>query len=134
MEDILAIIFIFGTPFLIVCLILLFQYLKARMRHKEILAAIEKGVALPELPVSEPVSVPVTPRTPRWIGSISLGVGLLVFSCISIVLWAINYAKHGGMRNEFTIGSVCLALGLVFLIRGLLLQKYEKQAQLPKAG
>jgi hypothetical protein len=131
-ESMLAILLIFGGPVFVIFFVCLFRFLKARMRHKEILAAIEKGVALPEPPPSKP-------RIPRWITSVAIGIAFIVFSP-AFVLVGMGVGSHADTARITVIcgtampSLICLSIGLFFFIRGILLRKYEKQAQLPKAS
>jgi hypothetical protein len=112
----------FGSIILIVFVVALFRFLRARMRHKEVLAAIEKGVAIPDLSTSKP-------RIPRGITNIALGIALIVLSPAFIfqptLIW--------GWGSAFP-SLVCFSIGLFCLIRGLMLRKHEKDNQPPKAA
>jgi hypothetical protein len=120
MEDIFPILAVFGTPVLIIIVVCLFRLMKAHMRHKEVLAAIEKGIALPEPP----------PSSPRWITNVAIGAAFIAFSP-AFVLIGIGAAQQvGGPESTIVFGGtafpslIFLSLGLFFLIRGLLVRKY----------
>jgi len=124
LEGILAIVLIFGGPILIVFVVCLFRFLKARMRHKEILVAIEKGVALPE---------PSKPRIPTWITNVAIGTAFIVFSPAFILVGMGAGHEVGCMKTTVICGTampslVFFSIGLFFFIRGLLLRRYECQA------
>ena len=84
-----------------------FYYLKKRLDHKQIIAAIEKGTPLSELrgPKRQPAG-------PPWIKYVSFGVGMLVI--------AIGFVVSG--RAWAT--SVIAGIGACWLTRGLLHRKY----------
>ena len=126
LEGILAIVLIFGGPLLIVFVICLFRFLKARMRHREILAAIEKGMTLPEPGFSKP-------RIPRWITNVAIGTAFIVFSPAFILVGMGAGNEVGGNEKTMVIcgtampSLIFLSIGLFFFIRGLLLRKHEYQ-------
>jgi hypothetical protein len=124
-EDVVAVFGVFGMPVLIVFVVCLFRFLKARMRHREILAAIEKGITLPELSSSKP-------RIPSWITNLAIGIAFIVFSPAFIIVGLGAAGKVGSVKSVVLGGTampslVFLSLGLFFLIRGLLLRKHERQ-------
>ena len=114
----------FWATALIVFIVCLFRFFRARMRHREILAAIEKGVALPELPSAH--------RIPNWITSTAIGIGLIVFSPAFILVGLGASKQVSEMRMTILGGTafpslLCFSIGLFFLIRGLLLKKHIRQ-------
>lgn len=123
LEGILAILLIFGGPILIVFVVCLFRFLKARMRHKEILVAIEKGVVLPE---------PSKPRIPTWITNIAIGIAFIVFSPAFVLVGMGAGNQVGCMATTVICGTampslIFFSIGLFFFIRGILLRKHERQ-------
>lgn len=104
-----------SSPILIIGII---YYLKKRLEHKQILAAIEKGTPLPELRTLRPVKK----RGPAWIRNLTKGIILIIigasFLCIKLPL-----------RNNDTpvIAIVLLAVGIGLIICGLLQKKYQPQ-------
>jgi hypothetical protein len=64
-----------SSPVIIIGLI---YYLKKRLEHKQILAAIEKGTSLAELK-------PVKPTGPLWIKNLTAGIAIvwILLSCIN---------------------------------------------------
>jgi hypothetical protein len=90
------------------------HYLKKRLEHKQIMAAIEKGI-----PLSELVSPKPQLAGPGWIRYVSLGIALLIMSLGFLI---------GG--NQITIVAfVLLGVGAAWLIRGLLHRKYYLKGQ-----
>ncbi|MHC4457487.1 MAG: hypothetical protein ACYS0I_10425, partial [Planctomycetota bacterium] len=57
-----------ASPIIVIGLV---YYLKKRLEHKQIMAAIEKGTPLSELR-------PPKPKGPLWIRSLTAGIALLV--------------------------------------------------------
>jgi len=133
-EDIIVPAIVFGSIVLIVFVVALFRFLRARMRHKEVLAAIEKGVAIPDLSTAKP-------RIPRGITNIALGIALIVLSP-AFMLHGLAACSIQGMESlapTIIWGSafpslVCFSIGLFCFIRGLMLRKYEKENQPPKTA
>jgi len=109
--------------FVAVFLPVLFAYLKRRLSHKEILAAIEKGIPLAELGAAESASS-------TWIKSLTIGIALLIIgvglACISLYI-RIGCGLPGIAASKgFLIAVVPFAVGIAGLIRGLLQRKAEK--------
>ncbi len=135
------VIVVFGSIFLIVFVVALFRFLRARMRHREVLAAIEKGIPLPELTAAEPRILQSKPRIPRGITNIALGIALIVLSP-AFMLHGLAAGKMQGMESlapTIIWGSafpslVCFSIGLFCFIRGWMLRKHEKENQPPNAA
>ena len=110
---------------------LLCRYLLACMRHKQILASIEKG-----LPLSNQKANKL--QGPRWITNMTFGITLLLISpCIIVFGLALfddfTPSKFFGLGPTGVLPVVTLFLGLALfaigiaqLIRGLLQRKAEK--------
>jgi len=107
-----------SSPLIIIGLV---YYLKKRLEHKQILAAIEKGTSLAELK-------PVKPTGPLWIKNLTAGIALLIFAvglvCIQLVRG--YYFESFGF---YFLALILFAFGIARLIRGLLQRKAEKQPQ-----
>ena len=90
-------------------------YLKKRLDHRQIMAAIEKGMPLSEIMPPKP-----QPTGPAWIRYASIGVALLLIGA--------GIFLHGGMRGHtdpgFLIAIVALGAGAGWLTRGVLHRKY----------
>ncbi len=126
LEGILAIVLIFGGPLLIVFVVCLFRFLKARMRHREILAAIEKGMTLP------PELLSSKPPIPRWITNMAIGTAFIVFSPAFVLVGMGAGHEVGCMKTTVICGTampslIFFSIGLFFFIRGLLLGRHERQ-------
>jgi hypothetical protein len=102
----------FSSVIIVILVIGLTEYFKKRLEHKQILAAIEKGVPLSELKPPKP-----QPVGPSWVRYISVGVALLV---AAFVLFLFSDWGTGGIVMAILIGT-----GVAWTIRGLLHRKYE---------
>jgi len=90
-------------------------YLKKRLEHKQIMAAIEKGTPLSEL------------RPPKqngrlWIKNVTIGIALLIIGTGFVLV-----APRGGPSP--TIALVLIGVGAAWIIRGVLNRKYQPQSQ-----
>jgi hypothetical protein len=102
----------------------LFIYAIKRMEHKQIMAAIEKGVPLPEL---KPLTISRR-VSPSWIKSLTIGIAFLGFSLPFLFeffepLLCRNYVS----KEQLMPGGLFFAIGISFFVRGLLLRKYQSQ-------
>jgi riboflavin transporter FmnP len=104
------------APVIIVAVI---YYLKKRLEHKQILAAIEKGA-----PLSDLVSVRPAPAGPAWIGYVSKGVAGFI---IALGLWA---GVHDMRLLAYVIGGVAVA----WIVSGLLHRKYYMKGEINGNG
>jgi hypothetical protein len=101
-----------SSPIIVVGII---YYLKKRLEHKQIMAAIEKGTPLSEIiPPRPPKS---RPAGPAWIKYVSAGIALIIigFSCIFFDL-----ENDPAILIPMVLGGV----GVAMLTRGLLHRKY----------
>ncbi|MHC4499092.1 MAG: hypothetical protein ACYS21_08295 [Planctomycetota bacterium] len=105
---------------------LLFCYLfyRKRLEHKQVMAAIEKGIALSALRPAKLAAL-------VWITSLSVGMALLIVA-IGIVVWA-----HFGQQQEGYGKSIellrlaaipLLGAGISLVLYGLLRRKSERRA------
>ena len=120
----LALVLVFvalSVPIIIVCL---FSYLKKRLEHKQIIAAIEKGIP------PQQILKTVAPAGPRWIKSLTRGIAILLIAVILFTSGLVNgdfcFVFPFGSTRSF-IALILLAIGLGLVIRGLLLRKAESQ-------
>jgi hypothetical protein len=130
MDDILGgltvfIIFLgFSSPIIIIGLVC---YFVKRLKHKQIMAAIEKGADLSQLDVA------VKPMTTGllWIKNLTGGITLLIIAA-GIVCLRLAIIHDGGASYNQTIGYFAVALiffanGISRVIRGLLQRKVLNQ-------
>jgi hypothetical protein len=117
---------------LIILVIYLFRFFRAKMKHKEILAAIEKGLPLPQQVF--------TPRIPNWITGIAIGIAFIVFSPAFVLVGLGAAQQVGNDLSAAVFGGtafpslIFLSIGLFFLIRGMLLRKHERQISCAKTN
>lgn len=100
-----------SSPIMVVGVI---YYLKKRFEHRQIMAAIEKGVPLSEIIPPKP-----QPVGPAWIRYVSGGVAMVIIG-LGVILCG------GFDRNpEVVVAFVVLGMGAAWLTKGLL-QYYLK--------
>ena len=93
-------------------------YLKKRLEHRQIMAAIEKGTPLSEL-------WPTRHNGTLWIRNLTVGIALFVIGVGCLM---------GPMGNDglvMLIASILIGVGIAWMIRGLLNRKYQARTQLP---
>ncbi|MHC4123486.1 MAG: DUF6249 domain-containing protein [Planctomycetota bacterium] len=98
-------------------------YLKKRLEHKQILAAIEKGVSPSEIRPPKPAYV-------GWIKSLTAGIALLIIAAGLTVVIFVNPKQScgcGGSDGLLIIVIILFGLGVSCIIRGLLKRKAEKK-------
>ena len=93
-------------------------YLRKRFEHKQIMTAIEKGTPLSELK-------PPKQNGKLWIKNITLGIALMIIG-LSLLL-VVGPRRMGGASTLFAF--VFFAIGVAWMIRGLLYRKYQEQSQ-----
>jgi hypothetical protein len=104
-------------------LLLCYLFYRKRLEHRQIMAAIEKGI---ELSVLRPARLGLV-----WITSLAVGVGLLIVG-IGIVAWALFgqqqevYGKSMGLLGLAAI--LLLGGGISLVLYGLLRRKAERRA------
>jgi len=114
-----------STPIIVIGLI---YYLKKRLEHKQILAAIEKGTPLSELRPPKPVG-------PLWIKYLTAGIALLIIGIGFGLLLGfgplIESDSYVGTPDGtmLFIAFVLAAIGAAWLIRGLLYRKYQPRVE-----
>ncbi len=87
-------------------------YLKKRLEHRQIMAAVEKGTSLAELLRPKPAG-------PAWIRPLSVGIAILVI--------AIGFAvsPHFEVVVAFVLGGV----GAGCVVRGVLCREYDARSR-----
>lgn len=90
-------------------------YLKKRLEHKQIMAAIEKGTPLSELK-------PPKQNGRLWIKNLTFGIAMFIVG----IGWSFA-TPHGGPSK--LIALVLVGLGIAWIIRGMLNRKYQPQIQ-----
>jgi len=113
----LIVVVVFFFVLVIVLILGLFEYSKKRLEHKQILAAMEKGIPLSELKPPKP-----QPVGPSWIRYISVGVALIVAALVLFFLFS-------GLNPGGIVIAILIGTGVAWTIRGLLHRKYELKSQ-----
>ena len=117
MHDIMAgftvLIILIGvsSPIIVVGVI---YYLKKRLEHKQIMAAIEKGTPLSEIIPPKP-----RPAGPAWIKYVSTGIALIIVGLGFTSLNPMHTQEVGAL-----IFVILCGIGVAMLVRGLLHRKY----------
>ena len=105
-----------SSPIIIIGIV---YYLKKRLEHKQIMAAIEKGTPLSEIMPPKP-----KPAGPAWIKYVSTGIALIIIGLGFIFLKPMHTSQVGAF-----IFVVLCGIGAALLIRGLLHRKYYLKEQ-----
>jgi hypothetical protein len=108
-----------STPIIVVGVI---YYLRKRLAHKQIMAAIEKGTPLSELMLVPPAK----PTGPLWIKNLTAGIALLIVSAGLTGIGSMYCEDGDGILALFVIALIVFAIGVSRLIRGLLQRKTEE--------
>ena len=108
----------FGIPVIIVGLV---YYLKKRLEHKQIMAAIEKGIPLSELrPPKE------KQNGASWIRSLTIGITLITIG-LSFWFWGPGPSRGGVFPF---VAFILFGIGVAFVVHALLNRKYQPKSQL----
>ncbi|MBW7991235.1 MAG: hypothetical protein FVQ84_14655 [Planctomycetes bacterium] len=126
-ESIIVFI-VFSSLATVAIVIGLLVYFGKRLEHKQILAAIEKGVPLSDLKPRKP-----EPSGPAWIKYLTGGIAIffigLAFMSVGPGILGMRNAGPGAF-----VAFVLCGVGLAWMVRGLICRKYEKQSQLSANG
>jgi len=101
------------SPLIVVSIV---YYLKKRLEHRQIIAAIEKGISLSEIMPAKPQLV-----GPAWIKSVSTAVAMTIIGLG--VIWSGGFAGN----PEVIVGFALFGVGAGWLTRGILYRKYHPQ-------
>lgn len=93
--------------------------IKRQLEHKQIMAAIQKGIPLSEL---RPLRQRQNGAT--WIRRITVGIVLIVIGLAFIVA-----GPMVGVVHRLFVGLVLCGIGIASVVRGVLQRKYEPQSQ-----
>ncbi len=108
-----------ASPVIVIGLI---YFLKKRLDHKQVIAAIEKGTPLSDLK-------PLKPTGPLWIKNLTAGIALLIISA-GLIGFRFVYREAmtvpGELWGWFFVALILFAIGVSRLIRGLLQRRTEK--------
>jgi hypothetical protein len=105
-----------SSPIIVVGVV---YYLKKRLEHKQIMAAIEKGT-----PLSEIMPTKTKPAGPAWIRYASAGIALIIIG-LGFTLFNPRHTNEFGILIFVVLGGI----GVAMLVRGLLHRKYYLKNQ-----
>jgi uncharacterized membrane protein YciS (DUF1049 family) len=119
-QEAFGVALIVALSFLPVIVVGVVYYLKKRLEHKQIMAAIEKGTPLSELR-------PPKQNGALWIRNLTIGIALLI-----IGLGWIFLAAHSAA--SILIALILIGVGIAWIVRGVLNRKYTMQTQAANRG
>ncbi|MHC4244997.1 MAG: hypothetical protein ACYS3N_11705 [Planctomycetota bacterium] len=122
MNETIIVFIVFASMTTVAIVIGLLVFFGKRLEHKQILAAIEKGVPLSGLksPKSQPAG-------PAWVKYLTGGIAIFFIGLA--FMFGGSVWDRGGV-GPFVAFILC-GVGLAWVARGLLYRKYEKQSRLP---
>lgn len=107
----IAILMVFGCPTLIVIGALLFRYRSVQLRHQERLTAMEKGIDLTVLALSDPFRIQ-NYRAYLLRGLLWLLAGLAITLCLAVL----TPPLFDGPRSTALLGLIPVSVGVAYLI------------------
>ena len=116
---------VFASMVTVAIVIGLIAYFCKRLEHKQILAAIEKGTPLSELKPPKKHQ-----NGSLWIRNLTFGIAMLI---IGIALTFVGSHTIGSPGGRF-LAFVFFAIGVAWIIRGLLFRKYQEKSRLSANG
>jgi len=123
-DEVIIVSIVFASAIALAIIIGLVVYFAKRLEHKEILAAIEKGIPPSKLRPPEPKSI-----GPAWIKYITQGIIVLAVAAAI----AFSFRGHPFHRNSpaFFVAVILSGVGIALIVRGLLYRKYQPKIQSP---
>jgi sterol desaturase/sphingolipid hydroxylase (fatty acid hydroxylase superfamily) len=121
-DEVIIVSIVFASTIALAIIIGLVVYFAKRLEHKEILAAIEKGIPPSKLKTEE-----IKQSVPLWIKHISSGIIVLAVAAAI----AFSFKGHPFHRNSpaFFVAVILCGVGIALIIRGLLYKKYQPKIQ-----
>ena len=111
-----------ATPVLVIGL---FYYLKKRLEHKQIMAAIEKGLPFSNIKPPRHIS-------PDWIKNFTAGIAMLIIAAtFAYFMYIVRRYEYDHSVGHFLIVVILFAFGIARTIRGLLQRNAEKKIPTP---
>lgn len=120
MNEAIIVFIVFASMTTVAIIIGLITFFCKRLEHKQILAAIEKGTPLSELKPPKKQQNGLL-----WIKNFTFGIALMIIG-LSLLL-VVGPRRMGGASTLFAL--VFFAIGIAWMIRGLLYRKYQSQSQ-----
>ena len=126
-HEVIIVLIVFTAPAVPILVIGLIYYHKKKLEHKEVLAAIEKGVPISELNIG--TKKENKSYGPGWVQDQGKGITLLVISVgIGFVFWLAlePWYRAGVMNILWIVPVVFLGNGIGLIIRSRQRKKFEK--------
>jgi len=127
MDPAIIVFIVFSSMTTVAIVIGLLVYFGKRLEHKQILAAIEKGVPLSDLKPAKS-----QPAGPAWIKYLTGGIAIFFIGLAFIAVGPGIGWGYGG-PGMFVVLILC-GVGLAWMVRGLLYLKYDIQSRLSANG
>ncbi len=127
MNETIIVFIVFASVTTVAIVIGLLVFFGKRLEHKQILAAIEKGIPLSELKPSKS-----QPAGPVWIKYLTGGIAIF-FIGLAFIAVAPGIGWGYGGPGMFVVLILC-GVGLAWMVRGLLYRKYDIQSRLSAKG
>ncbi len=121
-DEVIIVSVVFASTIALAIVIGLVIYFAKRLEHKQILAAIEKGI-----PPSKLKSPEFKPTGPLWIKHISHGIIVLAVACA--FAFGFERLPFHGNGPAFFIAVILFGVGIALIIRGLLYRKYSAHGE-----
>ena len=117
-DEVIIVAIVFASIIALAIVIGFVVYFAKRLEHKQILAAIEKGI-----PPSKLKSPEVRSAGPAWIKHISSGIIMLaVAAAFALRFEELSYAGNG---PGIFVAVILCGVGIALIVRGLLYRKYS---------
>ena len=117
-DEVIIVSVVFASIIAIAIVIGIVAFFSNRFKHKQIMAAIEKGIPLPE-------TRPVRCNGVSWIRNITAGIII-----VSIALAFVYAGPHmDGRGPGLFVAIILFGVGLSLVVRGLLYRKYQYRIQ-----
>jgi hypothetical protein len=121
-DEVFIVAIVFASLIALAIVIGFVIYFAKRLEHKQILAAIEKGI-----PPAKLKSPEIRSAGPAWIKYITQGIIVLaVAAAFALCFEEISYAGNG---PGIFVAVILCGVGIALMVRGLLYRKYQLKIQ-----
>lgn len=118
-EEVIIVSIVFTSIIALAIVIGVVIYFAKRLEHKQILAAIEKGIPPSELRAPKP-----KPADSQWIKYLTHGIVILAVACAFVLS-----GLPGPRGPMIFVAAILCGVGIAWMIRGLFYRKYQHQIQ-----